>query len=116
MPHLIVELSDSLTGIDEAQLLSQLNTVLLASGEFRSGDIKSRIYHAHTSLIGQGNDGTHFAVATIKLLAGRTDNVKTQLVQDVLTALQDTISHTHQNVQYGVDIVELSEFYKKGFV
>lgn len=113
MPHLIVELSDSLTDIDERVLLSHLNTVLLASGEFRAGDIKSRIHRAHTSLIGQGNDGTHFAVATLKLLSGRTDDTKAQLVQDVLTALQDTISHTHQNVQYGVDIVELSRFYKK---
>lgn len=114
MPHLIVELSKELV-VDEEMLLTKLNTTILDSGLFQSQDIKSRVYRTSSSLIGLGAecDGKHFAFANILLLSGRTPETKSALTASVLQALQDIISTQYQEVQYAVDIQDLSSHYQK---
>lgn len=118
MPHLSLELSKELAVADEADLLLKLNATLFDSGQFaKSKDIKSRVYHASDSLIGLGaDDGEHFVVAHLAIMAGRTDEIKADLVRRVMATLQDEIGKTHQNVQYAVNLTELSAVYQKAMV
>lgn len=118
MPHLSLELSQNLTIADEKALLVKLNTALFASGQFKASlDIKSRIYHSKASLIGLGaDDGEHFVVAHLAIMAGRTDEIKADLVARVLGVLQEEIGQTHQHVQYAVNLTELSAYYQKAIL
>lgn len=118
MPHLTVELSKNLQVANESDLLLKLNSVLFDSGQFKaSSDIKSRIYHMSESLIGLGaDDGEHFVVAHLAIMAGRTDAIKADLVARVMAVLQAEISKTYQNVQYAVNLTELSAVYQKAIV
>lgn len=115
MPHLTLEFSKNLKVANEHELLTKLNTVLFESGQFRQAkDIKSRIYHASDSLIGLGEaDGEHFVVAHLAIMQGRTDEIKADLVGRVMAVLQDDIGKSYQNVQYAVNLTELSPFYQK---
>lgn len=118
MPHLTLELSKNLKIADEADLLLKLNTALFESGQFaQSKDIKSRVYHATDSLIGLGfDDGEHFAVAHLAIIAGRSDEIKVDLVGRVMSVLQSEIGKSYKNVQYAVNLTELSSVYQKAIV
>lgn len=118
MPHLTLEFSQHIKVDNEADLLLKLNTVLFASGQFSaSKDIKSRIYHGKRSLIGLGvDDGEHFVVAHLAIMAGRSDEIKADLVERVLSVLQGEIVKYYQNVQYAVNLTELSSFYQKAIM
>ncbi|WP_066801217.1 5-carboxymethyl-2-hydroxymuconate Delta-isomerase [Moraxella oblonga] len=118
MPHVTLEFSQNLQIANEGDLLLQLNTTLFESGQFKhSKDIKTRLYHANGSLIGLGaGDGEHFVVAHLAIMAGRTDDIKADLVERVMNVLQKTIGKTHQNVQYTVNLTELSPHYQKAII
>lgn len=118
MPHLSVEFSQHIQVSDETDLLLRLNTALFDSGQFgASKDIKSRIYHANNSLIGLGaDDGERFVVAHLAIMAGRSDEIKRDLVARVLAVLQAEIGKDHHNVQYAVNLTELSPFYQKAIL
>lgn len=118
MPHLTLELSKNLKIADEADLLLKLNTALFESSQFaQSKDIKSRVYHATDSLIGLAfDDGEHFVVAHLAIMAGRSDEIKSDLVGRVMSVLQSEIGKTYQNVQYAVNLTELSSVYQKAIV
>lgn len=118
MPHLTLELSKNLTITDEADLLLKLNTALFKSGQFaQSKDIKSRVYHATDSLIGLVfDDGEHFVVAHLAIMTGHSDEIKADLVRLVMSVLQSEIGKTYQNVQYAVNLTELSDVYQKVIV
>lgn len=117
MPHLILEISQGVQ-IDENELLSAANHALFATGRFKqTKDIKSRIHRTHTSLIGLGvDDGELFVSARLLIMAGRDDKTKHALVETVLTTLQTIIGRTHTNVQYAVDLQELSPYYQKAII
>ncbi|MDO4896041.1 MAG: hypothetical protein Q3971_01655 [Moraxella sp.] len=118
MPHLTLELSKDLAVANEADLLLKLNTVLFDSGQFaKSKDIKTCLYHSEQSLIGfGGDDGEHFVVAHLAMMAGRTDDIKEDLVRRVMSVLQSEIGKTHQNVQYAINLTELSNVYQKAII
>lgn len=115
MPHVIIELSSQLDFPAHEQLLTAINTILYDSGQFgATKDIKSRIYRAQTSLIGTNiDDGEHFVVAHLVLLPGRHDGIKVDLANRIMITLQAHISPHVQNVQYAVDVRELSKSYIK---
>ncbi|MFA9486091.1 hypothetical protein LU276_01410 [Moraxella haemolytica] len=113
MPHLTIEISQDLK-IDEAQLLMHLNQALFATGEFKAAkDIKSRIHRTDASLIGLGDDGLLFVSARLAIMAGRSENTKHELVALVLKNLQEVVGKYNTQVQYTVDLQELSSYYQK---
>lgn len=117
MPHLTLEISETLPLSEPKALLLACNQALFATGVFKDlKDIKSRLYITPHSLIGAGADGEHFVVAKLQLLAGRDDSTKTALVQTLLDTLRQHISPSVQGVQYAVDISDLSPFYQKAFI
>ena len=53
MPHLIVEFSDNLTGFPAKQILAELNTAVVASGQVQDEtDLKSRTVRTSQFAIG----------------------------------------------------------------
>ncbi|MDO4441688.1 MAG: hypothetical protein Q4B81_05865 [Moraxella sp.] len=114
MPHLTIEISQGVQ-VDETKLLSYLNQALFATGEFKeSKDIKSRIHRTGTSLIGLGaDDGVRFISARLAIMAGRSDKTKHELVALVLKELQEVVALDNAQVQYTVDLQELSPYYQK---
>ncbi|KAE9651186.1 5-carboxymethyl-2-hydroxymuconate Delta-isomerase [Pseudomonas sp. PB105] len=90
MPHLHLEYTANLTDLAVDKTLLRLNNVLMASGQFGSEfDIKSRAvklesFQVGTSLIPRG-----FIAVKLSLLSGRSPQVKQQLSQSLLAALQD---------------------------
>ena len=90
MPHLTLEYTRNLTGLDPALGLQRLNEAMLASGLFNDADIKSRAIPLEQWQIGTGNDQQTQAFAHVKiaLLAGRSAETRRTLADAVLTALQ----------------------------
>lgn len=110
MPHIIVELSQTLR-VDESVLLSKLGQALYDSGEFKLSDIKSRLYQPSHSMVGVAEGGQDFVYVRLLLMKGRSDATKQALAQAILTVLKQQI--TSADVQYGVEVVELSSCYLK---
>ena len=110
MPHLIVEYSSNLEGFPAAHLLDALNATVIASGQvLNETDLKSRTVRTEQFVI--GNDPTAsrgFVHAELRLLAGRTPEVKRDLSDRIATVLREQTPHpAGMLVQLSVDIVDM---------
>ncbi len=117
MPHLIVEYSSNLEGFPAAHLLDALNATVIASGQvLNETDLKSRTVRTEQFVI--GNDPTAsrgFVHAELRLLAGRTPEVKRDLSDRIATVLREQTPHpAGMLVQLSVDIVDMDKgaYYK----
>ena len=112
MPHLIVEFSDNLTGFPAKQILAELNTAVVASGQVQDEtDLKSRT--VRTSQFAIGTDSTAprgFVHAELRLLAGRTPEMKRDLSDRIGAVLREhTPKPDGMLVQLSVDIVDMDK-------
>ena len=90
MPHLHLEYTANLTGLAVEKTLLRLNNVLMGSGQFGSEfDLKSRAVKVETFQVGTSLDPRGFIAVKLSLLSGRSPQVKQQLSQSLLAALQD---------------------------
>ena len=117
MPHLIVEYSSNLEGFPAAHLLDALNATVIASGQvLNETDLKSRTVRTEQFVI--GNDPTAsrgFVHAELRLLAGRTPEVKRDLSDRIAAVLREmTPQPEGMLVQLSVDIVDMDKaaYYK----
>ena len=105
MPHLLLEYTDN-TVIKPSEVLLRLNQVLIESGEFEPGHIKSRACCLHDYCIGSGEDEA-FVHLTLSLLSGRSMAVKAALAERLLAALQPLVS-AEVRLQMTCDVRELA--------
>ena len=117
MPHLIVEYSANLEGFPEARVLDALNATVIATGQVQKEfDLKSRTFRTEHFVI--GNDPTAlrgFVHAELRLLAGRTPEVKRDLSERIAAVLRKLTPHPEgMLVQLSVDIVDMDRaaYYK----
>ncbi|WP_339414918.1 MULTISPECIES: 5-carboxymethyl-2-hydroxymuconate Delta-isomerase [unclassified Pseudomonas] len=90
MPHLHLEYTANLTGLAVEKVLLRLNNVLMVSGQFGSEfDIKSRAVKVESFQVGTSLDPRGFVALKLSLLSGRSPQVKKQLSESLLAALQD---------------------------
>ena len=90
MPHLHMEYTANLTNLAVEKTLLRLNNVLMASGQFGSEfDIKSRAVKVESFQVGTSLNPRGFIAVKLSLLSGRSPQVKQQLSQSLLAALQD---------------------------
>lgn len=90
MPHLHLEYTANLTALAVEKTLLRLNNVLMASGQFGSEfDIKSRALKVETFQVGTSLSPRAFIAVKLSLLSGRSPQVKKQLSESLLAALQD---------------------------
>ncbi|MEG0920155.1 MAG: 5-carboxymethyl-2-hydroxymuconate Delta-isomerase [Comamonas sp.] len=110
MPHLIVEFSDNLTGFPAKQILAELNTAVIASGQVQDEtDLKSRTVRTSQFVIGANREASRgFVHAELRLLAGRTPEIKRDLSDRIAAVLRElTPKPEGMLVQLSVDIVDM---------
>ena len=110
MPHLIVEYTHTLSDFPEAQVLAELNAVLCASPEIANeADLKSRCVCLHRHAVGTVPDAPRaFVHAQLRLLAGRTPEVKQALSGQIAEVLRRLIPRPAGTlVQLSVELVDM---------
>ncbi|NUF82869.1 5-carboxymethyl-2-hydroxymuconate Delta-isomerase [Acinetobacter seifertii] len=88
MPHVVVDYSDNLTGLNAKQLLEEINSTLIETGLFSPEDIKSRTRKDDVFLIGLGADQAYIHVKAY-ILSGRTAEQKQLMGEQLLAALSN---------------------------
>lgn len=112
MPHLIVEYTANLGTFPEAQALAALNDAVIASGQVAiEHDLKSRCVRTSSFVIGASASHAEprgFVHAELRLLSGRTPEIKRDLSDRIAAVLRQHTPHPEgMLVQLSVDIVDM---------
>ncbi|USW02573.1 5-carboxymethyl-2-hydroxymuconate Delta-isomerase [Pseudomonas pergaminensis] len=116
MPHMYLEYTANLTGLAVEKTLLRLNNVLMVSGQFAfESDIKSRAVKVESFQVGTSLAPRGFIALRLSLLSGRSVQVKQQLSESLLAALQDLGDWPADiQVQLSVQLVDMDrESYTK---
>ena len=111
MPHMTVEYTNNLQGIDEVALMAALtNAVCDHPTVADEADVKTRIAALSNYQIGRNNAGRAFAHVELRLMAGRTPEVKKELSDRLAAVLKSGIpAQSGLDVQLSVDIVDMDK-------
>ncbi|MBJ9720398.1 5-carboxymethyl-2-hydroxymuconate Delta-isomerase [Acinetobacter calcoaceticus] len=109
MPHVVVDYSDNITGLNAKQLLEEINGTLIETTLFSPEDIKSRARKDDVFLIGLGVDQAYIHVKAY-ILSGRTAEQK-QLMGDQLLATLSQKNYLQQEfnkeIQLCVELIDM---------
>jgi 5-carboxymethyl-2-hydroxymuconate isomerase len=115
MPHCILEYSANIADQpDFPALFRQLHDVMMESGQFSLNDIKSRAIRHEVFLIGDGDPGRTFVTVELRLLSGRSDEVKAALSRSVLAFLEGWFPRTLAETKCSLT-VHVSELYRPSY-
>lgn len=111
MPHMTVEYTNNLQGLNEAALMEALNASVCGHPTVSDeADVKTRIASLSNYRIGLNNAGRAFAHVELRLMAGRTAEVKKELSDRVAAVLKSLIpAQNGLEVQLSVDIVDMDK-------
>ena len=112
MPHLGIEYTSNLENFPEAHLLDALNAAVIASGQVQNEqDLKSRTVRTEQFVIGADPTALRgFVHAELRLLAGRTPEMKRDLSDRIGAVLREhTPKPDGMLVQLSVDIVDMDK-------
>ena len=117
MPHLIVEYTDNLVDMPQAPLLDALNATIVATGQVqKETDLKSRLVRTEQYVIGTDPTASRgFVHAELRLLAGRTPEVKKELSDRIAAVLRAEVPHpAGVMVQLSAEIADMDKasYYK----
>ena len=77
MPHLHIEYTDNLTGLNERELMREINAVVCAHPTVTDeADVKARIARLSSFYIGNQPDNRGFVHVQLQLMAGRSEQAK----------------------------------------
>jgi len=107
MPHLIVHYTANLDGFDADAALAAANRVLVDSGHFDDAAIKSRALPLDHFRVGSADAGHGFVHATLKILPGRAETLRTALGRAVHDALVRCLPASDLHRQVSVEVIEL---------
>ncbi|MCZ2499233.1 5-carboxymethyl-2-hydroxymuconate isomerase [Xylophilus sp. Kf1] len=110
MPHLTIEYSRNLEdGFALADTLSEVNATLVDSGQIRDElDLKSRIVPLDTTVVGTAAGDRGFVYCILRLLPGRTDDVKAEMSERIGVVMRRRIPRpAGMVVQLSVEIIEM---------
>lgn len=116
MPHLHMEYTANLPGLNADVALIRLNNTLVGSGQFAAEhDIKSRALKVETFKVGTGLGERAFVHVKLALLSGRSPQIKKQLSESLLAVVQDLCEWpTDVEVQLCVEVLDIDrESYTK---
>lgn len=111
MPHMTVEYTNNLQGINETTLMAALtNAVCDHPTVADEADVKARIAALNSYQIGRNNAGRAFAHVELRLMAGRTAEAKKELSDRLAAVLKAEIpAQAGLQVQLSVDIVDMDK-------
>ncbi|WP_083215209.1 aminotransferase class I/II-fold pyridoxal phosphate-dependent enzyme [Comamonas aquatica] len=111
MPHMYVEYTNNLQGLNEAALMEALNATVCGHPTVSDeADVKTRIAQVSHYRIGLNSAGRAFAHVELRLMAGRTAEVKKELSDRIAAVLKSVIpAQAGLEVQLSVDIVDMDK-------
>jgi len=111
MPHLYIEYTNNLHGIREEALMNAINQAVCSHPTIADeADVKARIAKLSNYCIGLNSQGRAFAHVELRLVAGRTAQVKKELSDRIAAALQAQIPpQIPLDVQLSVEIVDMDK-------
>lgn len=116
MPHLFVEYSNNLVGLNEQALLEKLNAVVCGHPTVADeADVKARIAALSQFRIGTQPAHRGFVHVQLRLLAGRTPEVKKELSDAIAAVLRAEVPHpAGVMVQLSAEIADMDKasYYK----
>lgn len=107
MPHLTIEYTDNVQGIGTVSTLRTLNEALMASGQFREADIKSRAVPIGTFAVGTQIADRGFVHARLAILDGRSPEIKKALSEALLEVLRDICLPDCPHVQLCAEVSDI---------
>ena len=116
MPHLHMEYTANLPGLNPDVALIRLNNTLVGSGQFGAElDIKSRAIKVETFKVGTAMAERGFVHVKLALLSGRSPQIKKQLSESLLAVVQELCEWpAGLEVQLCVEILDIDrESYAK---
>ena len=113
MPHLHIEYTDNLTGLNERELMRELVAVVCAQPSVADeADVKARIACLAGSnvYIGTAPDNRGFVHVQLQWMQGRSDEVKKQVSDGMAEVLRRLTPHPQDvMVQLSVNIVDMDK-------
>ena len=115
MPHLILEYSGNLTAFDAPEALRALNHVVAATGivgdllELKARAMRLDDFYVGTEAEQDGKQG--FVHLTLLLLEGRTDSVKRELTQQLLSCLEQCPYPPNLRLQLSIELRDMAPSY-----
>lgn len=117
MPHITIEYSANLDeGHDLNPMLHKVHEVLVKTLPASLASCKSRVFKCDDYLVGNGDSQNAFVHMSVKIMPGRTSEIKAEAAGLLLEVMQSIFSDRHKNkiIGYSIEIVELSsQYYKK---
>ncbi|MGE8226722.1 MAG: 5-carboxymethyl-2-hydroxymuconate Delta-isomerase [Stenotrophomonas sp.] len=107
MPHLTIEYSNNLATAVTPAVLRTLNLALLGTGQFEEADIKSRALGFDCVAIGTTDSPRGFVAARLAILSGRSSEIKRELADTLLAALESAIAAGGMELQISAEIVDI---------
>lgn len=107
MPHLTLQYTANLTGLDADAALDAINHRLADSGHFEESAIKSRALALQHHRVGTAPLERAFVHAHLKMLPGRDEVTRRALSQAIVAALQALLPSHHPAIQLCVEVTEL---------
>lgn len=115
MPHCIFEYTNNVR--DEPQwpeIILAVHDVLVGTGLFVLGDIKSRVVRHDVFVIGDGAEDQAFVTLNIQMLSGREDAIKGEIATAALAILVQAFSRTLGELKTSVT-VQISDMHRESY-
>lgn len=111
MPHMYVEYSHNLQGIQEGALLEALNNAVCSHPSIPDeADVKTRIAQLQHYRIGLNTAGRAFAHVELRWMEGRSPEVKKEISDRIAAVLKTHIpAQSGLDVQLSVDVVDMEK-------
>ena len=107
MPHIIVEHTDDIEGMDA--LVGDLHQSLAGQESVTFGAIKSRSITIQNAFVGEAQNGSQnnsMVHVTLKLLSGRSDELRAKMTGDLLNVVKSKVA---SSTSVTVESVELHD-------
>ncbi|MBI1625264.1 5-carboxymethyl-2-hydroxymuconate Delta-isomerase [Comamonas suwonensis] len=113
MPHLHIEYTDNLTGLNERELMREVNAVVCNHPTVTDeADVKSRIARLNMGNVYIGNqpDNRGFVHVQLQLMAGRSTEAKKQMSDGIAEVLRRLVPQPADlHVQLSVDVADMDK-------
>ena len=111
MPHLHIEYTDNLSGLNERELMRELNAVICAHPTVSDeADVKSRIARLSSYYIGNQPENRGFVHVLLQLMAGRSEQAKKEMSDGLAAVLRRLVPQAEGvMVQLSVDVADMDK-------
>ena len=111
MPHLFIDYTDNLTGLDERGLMRALNAVVCAQPSVADeADVKARIARLASFYVGTQPEQRGFVHVQLRWLAGRSEQAKKDVSDGLAAVLRSAVPQPDGLlVQLSVEVADMDK-------